>query len=301
MARSQSSRKYQITINNPLEKGYTHERIKEILNEFTNLIYACFSDEIGLENGTPHTHIFIICKNGVMFSTVQKRFYGAHIEAAKGKNIDNYNYIRKIGEKYENKKESNLTETFEEIGELPKDRSCSENLNEQIYEMIENGCSVPEIIDEYPSAIRQINNIEKASSMYKADKVKNIFRKLEVSYIYGATGVGKTRSVMEHFGYENVYRVTNYKNPFDNYNGQDVILFDEFRSSLPISDMLVYLDGYPVNLPCRYTDKPALYTKVYIISNISLEKQYVEVQKYEPETYNAFLRRFTNEQVELIG
>lgn len=167
--------------------------------------------------------------------------------------------------------------------------------------MIENNCSVAEIINEYPSAIRQINNIEKAISMYKANKVKNIFRKLEVSYIYGATGVGKTRTVMEHFGYENVYRVTNYKNPFDNYNGQDVILFDEFRSSLPISDMLVYLDGYPVNLPCRYSDKPALYTKVYIISNISLEKQYVEVQKYEPETYNAFLRRFTNEEIELIG
>lgn len=301
MARSQSSRKYQITINNPLEKGYTHERIKEILNEFTNLIYACFCDEIGLENGTPHTHIFIICKNGVMFSTVQKRFYGAHIEAAKGKNIDNYNYIRKIGEKYENKKESNLTETFEEIGELPKDRGNSVNLSEQIYEMIENGCSVPEIINEYPNAIRQITNIEKTISMYKADKVKNLFRKLDVSYIYGATGVGKTRTVMEKFGYENVFRITNYKHPFDNYNGQDVILFDEFRSSLPISDMLVYLDGYPVNLPCRYADKPALYTKVYIISNISLEKQYVEVQKYEPETYNAFLRRFTNEQVELIG
>lgn len=301
MARSQSSRKYQITINNPLEKGYTHERIKEILNEFTNLIYACFCDEIGLENGTPHTHIFIICKNGVMFSTVQKRFYGAHIEAAKGKNIDNYNYIRKIGEKYENKKESNLTETFEEIGELPNDRCNSVNLSEQIYEMIENGCSVPEIINEYPNAIRQITNIEKTISMYKADKVKNIFRKLDVSYIYGATGVGKTRTVMENFGYENVFRITNYKHPFDNYNGQDVILFDEFRSSLPISDMLVYLDGYPVNLPCRYADKPALYTKVYIISNISLEKQYVEVQKYEPETYNAFLRRFTNEQVELIG
>lgn len=301
MARSQSSRKYQITINNPLEKGYTHERIKEILNEFTNLIYACFCDEIGLENGTPHTHIFVICKNGVMFSTVQKRFYGAHIEAAKGKNIDNYNYIRKIGEKYDNKKVSNLTETFEEIGELPKDRCCSENLSEQIYEMIENDCSVPEIINEYPNAIRQITNIEKTISMYKADKVKNIFRKLDVSYIYGATGVGKTRSVMEQFGYENVFRITNYKHPFDNYNGQDVILFDEFRSSLPIADMLVYLDGYPVNLPCRYADKPALYTKVYIVSNISLEKQYVEVQKYEPETYNAFLRRFTNEQVELIG
>ena len=79
MARKKSSRKFQITINNPIDKGYTHEQIKTILDEFS-LVYACFCDEIGLESGTPHTHIFLIAKNGVMFDTVQKRFYGAHIE-----------------------------------------------------------------------------------------------------------------------------------------------------------------------------------------------------------------------------
>ena len=31
MARKKSSRKYQITINNPIDKGYTHEQIKTIL------------------------------------------------------------------------------------------------------------------------------------------------------------------------------------------------------------------------------------------------------------------------------
>ena len=65
MARKKSSRKFQITINNPIDKGYTHEQIKTILNEFS-LVYACFCDEIGLESGTPHTHIFLIAKNGVM-------------------------------------------------------------------------------------------------------------------------------------------------------------------------------------------------------------------------------------------
>ncbi|MFQ8957701.1 MAG: hypothetical protein ACLR6O_02020 [Eubacterium sp.] len=102
MARKKSSRKFQITINNPIDKGYTHEQIKTILNEFS-LSIACFCDEIGLESGTPHTHIFLIAKNGVMFDTVQKRFYGAHIEPA-GSNLGNYNYMRKIGERYENKK-----------------------------------------------------------------------------------------------------------------------------------------------------------------------------------------------------
>lgn len=97
---------------------------------------------------------------------------------------------------------------------------------------------------------------------------------------------------MERYGYENVYRVTNYQHPFDSYAGQDVILFDEFRSSLPISDMLKYLDGYPVMLPCRYADKAACFREVYLVSNIPMEAQYPNVQVDEPETWQAFRRRF---------
>lgn len=96
---------------------------------------------------------------------------------------------------------------------------------------------------------------------------------------------------MEKYGYRNVYRVTNYAHPFDNYKGEKVIVFEEFRSSLPIADMLKYLDGYPVMLPCRYADKVACYETVYLISNIPLEQQYPNVQHDEPETYAAFLRR----------
>lgn len=99
---------------------------------------------------------------------------------------------------------------------------------------------------------------------------------------------------MEKYGYENVFRAINYKHPFDGYKGQDVILFDEFRSSLMIDDMLKYLDGYPVMLPCRYSDKVACFTKVYIVSNIPFEKQYPNVQINEPETFAAFKRRFTS-------
>lgn len=96
---------------------------------------------------------------------------------------------------------------------------------------------------------------------------------------------------MEKYGYENVYRVTNYKHPFDQYKGEDVILFDEFRSSLPLADMLKYLDGYPVTLPCRFTDSYACFTKVYFTTNIPLDKQYINIQRDEIESYKAFLRR----------
>ena len=55
--------------------------------------------------------------------------------------------------------------------------------------------------------------------------------------------------------------------------------------------MLNFLDTYPVNLPARYQDKAACYTTVYITSNIPLEEQYRDVQRNEPETWRAFLRR----------
>jgi tRNA uridine 5-carbamoylmethylation protein Kti12 len=71
-------------------------------------------------------------------------------------------------------------------------------------------------------------------------------------------------------------------------------VFDEYRSQFKIADMLNYLDGYPLELPCRYYDKQACYTTVYIISNIPLERQYPNVQNDEKTTWQAFLRRINN-------
>lgn len=55
--------------------------------------------------------------------------------------------------------------------------------------------------------------------------------------------------------------------------------------------MRFYLDGYPLELPCRYANKIACYTKVYIITNIALIDQYVSIQNEHIETWKAFKRR----------
>lgn len=72
---------------------------------------------------------------------------------------------------------------------------------------------------------------------------------MRVEYVCGVTGAGKTRGVMEKYGYDKVFRVTDYLHPWDSYKGQDVVVFEEFKSSLRIQDMLNYLDGYPLELP----------------------------------------------------
>lgn len=291
IAKDSSSRKWQITINNPQEKGYTHDRFKEILSEFKNLSYWCMSDEIG-ENGTYHTHLFLACSGAVRFSTMKNRFGGAHFEMANGTSIQNRDYVFKEGKwAKDKKKETNLADTHEEFGEIPVERQGQRNDLIDLYDMIKSGMSNYEIIEDTPAYMMDIDKIEKARQIVKEEKYKDTFRKLEVTYIFGSTGTGKTRGVMEEYGYSNVFRVTDYIHPFDSYKGQDVVIFEEFRSSLRIQDMLNYLDGYPLELPCRYSNKIACYTKVYLITNIDLLEQYESVQKEYKETWSALLRR----------
>lgn len=88
--------------------------------------------------------------------------------------------------------------------------------------------------------------------------------------------------------------MTDYTHPFDSYAGEDVLLLDEYSSNFKIRDLLNYLDGYPLKLPARYSNRVACYTKVYIISNLCLTKQYPDEQNRSPETFAALLRRIQN-------
>jgi len=292
MPRTNASRKYQLTINNPIEHGFNHEIIKTNLSELSGCVYWCMCDEIGGDSGTYHTHVYMAFQNAKEFISIQRRFYGAHIEAARGSHKENRDYIRKEGKWQEDTKhETNLPNTFEESGELPDEPEHRTKQSEAVLAMVESGSSNAEILRAYPSSMNHLPRIEQARQAFLEERYKKEFRTLHVSYIYGKSGVGKTRSVMEQYGYENVFRVTNYEHPFDGYASEDVLLLDEFRSSLPFSLLLNVLDGYPLMLPCRYANRVACYTKVYIVSNISLAQQYPNVQINEPDGYEAFLRR----------
>lgn len=285
------SRKWQITINNPSYKGLSHDLLKEKLALFKSMVYWCMCDEIG-ENNTYHTHIYLALSNATRFSTLRSRFNGSHFEIARGTSQENRDYIKKEG-KYlkDKKKETNLENTFEEYGQMPIERRGERNDLSDLQDMISQGMTNYEIINECPIYSFHIDKIERIRQTFLEEKYKKEFRKIETLYVFGKTGTGKTRNVMEKYGYANVFRITDYLHPFDNYRGQDVIIFEEFRSSLKIQDMLNYLDGYPLELPCRYSNKVACYTKVFIISNIDIKNQYESVQFEYEETWKAFIRR----------
>lgn len=283
---------YQLTINAPLDKGWTHEHVLEIFRgNFKTLVYICMADEQG---SMYHTHIFVVFASRVRFSMIKRYFEEAHIEKCKGSVSDNVNYVKKTG-KWENdnsKQEKKVEGTFEEYGTQPPDSKGKRSDMSELYQMVLDNMTNAEILAQNQDYILQIDKIDKVRTTILTEKYKETVRlDLEVVYISGATGTGKTRGVLEKNGYSNVYRVTDYLHPFDSYACQPVIALDEFRSSLRIKDMLLFCDIYPIELPSRYANKYACYNKIYIISNWALEKQYPEVQKEDVETWEALLRR----------
>ncbi len=297
------SRKWQLTVNNPEAHGLDHAAIRDRLAELKSLVYWCMCDEEGDECETLHTHIYLCLSHACTAGRLQNLFPNVHREIVHGKSNENRAYILKDGEKYHKDHDGhyryedsrghvhegvNFSDTFEEAGEMPQEHQGKSTSADIIVELIRSGASNTEIVDSVASAYRDLEKIERVRSMYRDAEFAGKWRDLEVTYIFGKTGSGKTRSVMDKYGYDKCYRVTDYKHPFDTYDGQDVIIFEEFRGGLKHGDMLNYLDGYPLLLPCRYFNRQACYTKVFIITNIAPDEQYLNVDK---ESREAFYRR----------
>ena len=84
-----------------------------------------------------------------------------------------------------------------------------------LYKLIASGEDNAQILGEHPEYLRDISHIDRTRQTILEEKYRNVFRRMNVTYISGPTGVGKTRSVREGCGYANCYSVSDYKHPFD--------------------------------------------------------------------------------------
>lgn len=294
MAYDPQSRKWILTINNPRDLGLDHDALTEKL-ALCHPLYFCLADEVAT-TGTYHTHVYLCSKSPIRFSTMQRRFPGAHIEAATGTSTENREYIRKEG-KWANtaKAETCVEGTFMEFGELPAETEETAPKMHQLVAAVEAGMSTADIIRNNPGFALKGAGIDELRERLTEECFRNENRAVEVWFLFGATGSGKTRSVFAEHKAVDICRITNYGKSgeirFDAYHGQPVLVLEEFHGQIPIAVMLNLLDVYPLMLPARYYDRVACYTKVVITSNLSLEELYPEIQQTKPETWKAFRRR----------
>ena len=140
--------------------------------------------------------------------------------------------------------------------------------------------------------------VEKIWTAQKAKKWSSEDREVEVIYLWGPTGVGKTRSVREAVPPEKLYAATlSTRDPFGKYAFEPTLLLDEFRGDFPLAELLQLLDRYPVQLDRRYENSWAAWNRVYICSNWPLEDLYRDC----PVADRAALRRRITKIIHMEG
>lgn len=259
----------------------TQEELQDALSAYT---YIAQKEQGSGDTQYEHFQIYIENPQPIRFSSLKKKLPNAHLEVRRGNKKQAYEYCTK--------EDTRISEPFGngeiDLTEQPGKRSDIEFLRE----LVLSGKPVSEILLTYPEAARYIKYLDRLF-MEKQGEIfsKTIRFDLNVTYIHGAPGTGKTRYIYENYAFEEIYRVTSYDHPFDMYAGQKVLVLDEFHSQMPISLLLNILDIYPLQLPARYNNKWAGFEKVYIISNMTLDEQYSHIQVEKPLVWDALLRR----------
>lgn len=128
-------------------------------------------------------------------------------------------------------------------------------------------------------------------------------RAVTCHYLWGKARLGKTWSIThdDDGGYRSdVYRPTDWKNPWDEYAGQGSLLLDEFYGpgQLDFPTLLNVLDVLPLVLHRRYGNAYAKWSEVWIVSNQPLQMLY-ENYELSATQREALRKRITTDEVML--
>lgn len=103
---------------------------------------------------------------------------------------------------------------------------------------------------------------------------------LSVDWIYGGTGKGKTTRIENFFGFKDVFYIREYNPsfPFEGYEGQKILVLDEFKGQLLFKQLLNTCYGSPQLLNVKGSSIWAGWEKVVIISSEAPDKLYSKKQ-----------------------
>ncbi|MCI2046217.1 MAG: hypothetical protein LKJ90_00665 [Faecalibacterium sp.] len=286
-----SSYGWLLTLNNPETHGYSQELLIGLLQSL-HLDCMCMVEEIG-DAGTPHYHIYFRVHNKIRFSTVHNLIPEAHIDKPRGTALQCRDYLRKTGTlKNLAKAHTQLPDTYYEWGEFPTANEEKSPEAAALLQMLQQGRTITDILDENANYLLNVNQLNTARTALQEDAAQDGWRKIELVYIWSCTDADLSGIVYQRHNGRDICRIAQYycgKCRFDSYNGQDVLLLDNFYSDISPRDLLQMANGYPYHLPARFSDKPACYRTMYIVSSIPPEQQYNDRECAELQ--ERFLRR----------
>lgn len=270
------ARGYCFTVNN-----YTESDVLSVQALCRQATYGIYGLEQGVKCMTPHIQGYVYYNNKISFNSIKSVLPKAHIEAALGCAADNRAYCSKDG-------------NYIEYGSLPQQgkRNDIEDFRDAILE----GASEEDLIMNYPIMMAKYDRFYQRcrNLVLQKEAKKNI--QPEVTVLIGEPGTGKTRTIYDTEDINNVYKMEcgdgSDKSIFwDAYNGQEVILIDDFHNNFRLDYMLRLLDRYPMKLNIKGGHTWKCAKRIYITSNLHPNTWYRNC----PEIHRkALFRRLTN-------
>ena len=221
------SKNYQLTLN----KIEEYDDVLNYLLELKSIQYLVAAQEKAPKTGHDHIHIYIQLKYSQKLS--KKRLKSAHIESCKGSPQQNEAYVKKNGN------------ILIEKGELHKTGKLTIKDIKQMEDK-----DLDELGFIYYNKVQQLKK-DKLNLIHAGEYFKDV----KICYIYGPSGVGKTKCAIEKINelYKNkkiendVFNEVKYTGGFWNGvsidNMSEIALYDDFRDyHMPASEFINFID-----------------------------------------------------------
>lgn len=257
------------TLNN-----YTDEDEKKLENSCPKpFVYIIYGRETGA-SGTPHLQGYAELGARTRMKTLKKFLPKAHIEKRKGSQEQAITYCKKDG---------NVVEHG------TRKRAGKRTDIDELHHAVKQKRKLVDIYNEYPAAYKYGRGIDRHRLLL--DMQERDFTPMEVIVMVGEAGSGKTRKAYEIDPL--LYMLPDYTSPlwFDGYDGEDTILFDDFKGCIKFTYLLRLLDGYRFSIPIKGGFIWKKWKRVIITSNHPPEEWYKNVH------YAALKRRISEVQI----
>lgn len=300
-------RAFVLVVNNPTDT--VEDALSAMHLNVADLRYFCGQYERG-SNGTLHFQCYLQFGCALRITQVQERLQSQGIrgavQVAKGSLEQNRHYCSKPHDSCRcdhcnaarqlpnNGRSMEPGHGFIEEGEAQS--QGKRNDFKEIMELIKGGASELEIAESFPGTwMRYYRACERFRALAKPIERNWI---THTTVLWGPPGTGKTHRAHELAGagaYWVTYgTTTGAPQYFDGYDGQEVVVFDEFFGQIRLSEMCKLLDRYPCNVPTRGGQQPWLPKRVIITSNSPPEQWWPRVG------LGAMARRLTGDYGEVI-
>lgn len=273
-SRAQTSRKFCYTL-------FDHESPPRLFWSI-NSTYSIMGLEFCPDTGRLHWQSFAYFKREITLTAAIKIIQGffdikCHVEICRGSIKDNFEYCSK-------------NKIYYESGVLPKGQGARTDLKLVKDDIMSGKKTSDDILLENPEFHHQYGRtLDRIEDLYLRTKFRTTPTTGE--WIYGPTGVGKSMKAFTNYTPETHYNVPDDNGWWDNYKGQETVIFNDFRGWLKYEKLLEMVDRYPFDVP-RRNRKPIPFTSKHVIITSSLSPEEVYKNRNSEDKIEQLYRRF---------